>query len=545
VRRQTARASLIAFVVAGALYAAVAASLPFYDKGEPREALVAQAMLRGSGIILPRPDGQDMPSKPPLFHWLAVVAAEGIGDAGEFAMRLPSVLFGALGVALTALVATRWYGTAAGLTSAIVLASSFEWMRAATQSRVDMTLTFFVVATILVWRRGMREPGRRSAVRAGYLTVSAAVLTKGPVGVVLPALVLAADSLRRREPRTLLRLVDAAGVLTMLMLCLGWYGLAWRRGGAEFASHLLVQENVQRFVGWGKVAHRNPSLYYVPALAGAFLPWTFAVPMALRRAWGRLEREDGFLLVWIVTIIGFFSLAAGKRSTYLLPLFPPLAILTGAALAEWTARGPGRAARVALVGAGVAVLGIAAGVGAGLLSTTMLETFVSGSDQGRLPVAIVAIGEHRWEIAAALAVVAATLLVCASPRSTRVARHAAVALTAVVATVGLTAFGTYPLAWKLTSRRFAERLLGHMRPGDALCTCGDLDEALRFYLKGPIPPCSARLLSTTDLRTSAIRVGAVTPAGARRRYRIVPVGRGATRPCAEHGAIAARSLGAS
>src|SRR5262249_9207424 len=163
--------------------------------------------------------------------------------------------------------------------------------------------------------------------------------------------------------------------------CLGWYGLAWRSGGVEFASRHLVQENVQRFVGWGTVAHRHPALYYVPALAGAFLPWTVAAPWALRQAWDRGRGEDRFLLVWIVTIIAFFSLAAGKRSTYLLPVFPPLAILTGATLAAGSARAPGRAARVGLVGGGAALLGVAAGVGFALPSVTMLERFAWGSDR--------------------------------------------------------------------------------------------------------------------------------------------------------------------
>src|SRR5690242_2079336 len=195
------RAALVAGAVSVAIYAAIAAALPFYDKGEPREALAVQAMLRGDGAILTRPDGRHVQSKPPLFHWMAAGAALALGSDGELTMRLPSVALAALGVALTVAIAARERGVAAGVLSGIVLGSSFEWLRAATQSRVDMTLTFFVVAAVWAWRRGIADAAPSWRVRAGHLAVAAAVLTKGPVGLVLPLLVVTVDALRRRAPR--------------------------------------------------------------------------------------------------------------------------------------------------------------------------------------------------------------------------------------------------------------------------------------------------------------------------------------------------------
>jgi len=96
--RSSARAALLAGVVSAIFYAAIAASLPFYDKGEPREALAVQAILRGEDAILTRPDGRHVQSKPPLFHWMAAGAAMASGNAGELPMRLPSVVLAALGL---------------------------------------------------------------------------------------------------------------------------------------------------------------------------------------------------------------------------------------------------------------------------------------------------------------------------------------------------------------------------------------------------------------------------------------------------------------
>jgi 4-amino-4-deoxy-L-arabinose transferase-like glycosyltransferase len=464
-------------------------------------------------------------------------------------MRFPSVVFAALGVCLTVAVAGQAYGATAGLISGVVLASSFEWFRAATQSRVDMTLTFLVVLAILAWHRGMTRPGSRAAVRVGYLAATAAVLTKGPIGLVLPVLVLAAEALRRREPRALLRLVDVPATLCMLAAGAGWYGLAWTRGGTEFARRHLVEENVQRFVGWGTVAHRNPALYYVPALAGAFLPWTFALPVAFRRVWARRERLDGFLLTWIVTVFCFYSLATGKRSTYLLPIFPPLAILTGAALAVALEHSPARGVRAAILGAGIAVLLVAAAFGLDLAAPViqLLGAFIRGSDRARLPAALTVVREKRWAIAMTFATVGTALVVFGNPRSSQTSRLAALTTMALAATVGLTAFGTYPVAHKLTTRPFAERVKAHLRPGDRLCACGDLDWGLRFYLGQTVPPCATVGPLQPDARASAIQPVVANTHGARRRYRVWPLREdSAGRACRVHdrGVIVPRPSGA-
>ncbi len=537
--RSVAWAAVVAGAVSLAFYATIAGALPFYDKGEPREALAVQAMLRGDGAILTRPDGRHVQSKPPLFHWMAVTAAVALGTAGELAMRLPSVLLAALGIALTVAVATRERGVAAGVLSGVVLASSFEWLRAATQSRVDMALTFFVVAAVWAWRRGLTEAGAAYAVRAGWLAVAAGVLTKGPVGLALPLLVVTVDAIRRRTPRSLLRLVDAPALVSVLVVCAGWYVLAWTRGGSEFATRQIVHENLQRFVGWGTVAHRHAASYYAGALAGAFMPWTLALPLALWRLRRQPHPADGFAVVWIVTVIAFFSLAAGKRSTYLLPIFPPLAMLTGAALAVAIERPATSVSRGALVVSAAVVFAGAVACWLDLATPLVaaLEPLIGGSDRARLPAALTVVHDQRWNLGATLAVVAASLFAVARPGGRATSRVAAVATIAFAFTAGLTAFGTYPIAQKLTTRPFAERVTAHLRPGDGLCACGDLDGSLLFYLGGPVRSCGARLARDIAPRSTAIEADVGDTHGGPRHYRARPlhaVGHMVASPCMTH-----------
>ena len=273
-------------------------------------------------------------SRLPLFYWLSALGVEAGIRPDELAIRSPSVLFGAGGVAITASLAAIHYGLAAGVMAALILGSSIEWARMATQARVDMTLTFFLVGAVIAWHRGLRTGGNLWSVRLGFLLSAAAVLTKGPVGIVLPLVITVAAAVVARTHRGLRRLLDPPGILVALCLCAAWYGLAWREGGAEFLEVHVFRENINRFMGRGAVPHGHGPLYYIPALAGGFFPWTLILPWALWSAWRRREPSDRFLLTWIVTVFGFYTLAAGKRSVYLLPLFPPLAVLTG----TWAAR---------------------------------------------------------------------------------------------------------------------------------------------------------------------------------------------------------------
>jgi len=505
------------FVVAAVLIGAAAAPIPFYDRGEPREALVVRAMLAGHGAILPTLAGGAIPNKPPLFHWLAAVAmAVGVRPE-ELAIRLPSVLFGAAGMALTAAVAGQTAGVAAGILAAAVLGSSFEWFRAATQSRVDMTLTFFIVAAVFAWHARVLGDAGRWITRLGWLCAAIGTLAKGPVGMVLPLLVVGAGALAAGRLRRLPRLVDAWGIAGAVALAVGWYVLAWTSGGDAFLVRHLMQENAQRFVGWGNVAHRHSVLYYGPALLGALFPWSVALPVLLRRPAADARALRRFLLVWAVAVLGFYSLAAGKRSTYLLPMFPPLAILIAQGLADVVTSAPRRGVRAAL-SVVVALLGVGAVVlWAGLTTPIMaaLAPVFSGGDRERVPAATALLLDQRVAAGLVLAVAAG----CVAMLATRAAapwRTTALVGLALVWSLGLTAFGTYPLAARTTSRPVALEVRRELGPTDRICRTGFVDRAFQFYVAREIPLCR-ELAETGGGRTLVVAPSVVDGA---RRYQL-------------------------
>ncbi len=334
---QYAVAALIA--LCAVLYVPPATATPFFTKGEPREALVVRRMVENGEWILPRRasgEGLAIASKPPLFHWLGALVSVAAGRTTELTVRAPSVALATATVVLVWTVGRTMLAPGAALVAAVVLATSFEWLRAASTARVDAALTAFMTAGLLLFYRAFVRDGwsTREAV-AAYLCVAAAALVKGPVGVVLPGLVVVVAAAAHGKLGLLPRLRPAIGAAIVLALVGTWYVAASYAGGEAFVRKQILKENVFRYVAAStlKSGHEHPFYYYFPALAAGFLPWTplviGAVVAASRRRVIRRDPRIGFLLVWCAVVFLFYSLASAKRSVYLLALYPAAALLTG------------------------------------------------------------------------------------------------------------------------------------------------------------------------------------------------------------------------
>jgi 4-amino-4-deoxy-L-arabinose transferase-like glycosyltransferase len=309
--------------------------IPFYSHGEPREAVVIQEIVHSGEWILPRRNGIELPAKPPLFHWLGAIVSRIANGVNEFTVRFPSALMASLGVLLTFLAGCRLWGLKAGLFSALILGTGFEWWRAATAARVDMTFTVFTVAALLIFFDAYEfGPWRRRHTYIFFSACALAVLTKGPVGVILPVLTVVVFLLLKRDLAFWKKMHLVEGALLILILAGSWYGLALWKGGEAFFIKQILKENLLRFLGEGGTPHQQPFYYLVPYPFLSMLPWSlFFLPLGVffYRQRGQLaEKKLLFPLVWVATVLCFFSLSSGKRSVYLLPLYPALSLLLGA-----------------------------------------------------------------------------------------------------------------------------------------------------------------------------------------------------------------------
>jgi 4-amino-4-deoxy-L-arabinose transferase-like glycosyltransferase len=311
--------------------------LPFHTKGEPREATVVWEIYTSGEWVLPLRNGSIIPSKPPLFHWLGALLSLAGGELDEFTIRLPSALLAIVGVLLTYSAGVALWGVEAGLVAALILGTSFEWVRAAITARVDMTLTVFMVMAFLffLFLYRQRQVSYTKALVFFFL-LGLATLAKGPVGAVLPGLAVGIFLLRQGDLQFLRQLHLILGIVLLVLVAGSWYGLALWQGGGEFFVKQVLKENFLRFFASGEagMGHEHPFYYFVPNLFLGMAPWSFFFPpLAVflyqrRSTWA----EDGFryLLVWIATVFLFYSAATSKRSVYILPLYPAVALLLGA-----------------------------------------------------------------------------------------------------------------------------------------------------------------------------------------------------------------------
>jgi len=334
------RASLIAAaLLCLLLYVPPAVLTPFFTKGEPREGLVVRTMLEEGKWLLPKrasANGWTIASKPPFFHWLGAGASTLAGGATEWTVRLPSVVLATAAVLSVGVAAHAAFGPIGALAAMMMLASSFEWVRAASTARVDGTLTALMTIGTLAFYRGITsgELTTRQALVA-YVALACAALTKGPVGFVLPGLVVAAAIAIRRDFRLVPRFRPILGAVVIIAIVGAWYALAAGIGGDSFVRKQILKENVFRFIGVTKMrsGHSHPFYYYFPTLLAGLLPWTpfviAAFVAALRRPDARRDARIVFPLLWFAVVFVFYSIADAKRSVYLLALYPAAALVTG------------------------------------------------------------------------------------------------------------------------------------------------------------------------------------------------------------------------
>ncbi|MCY2932064.1 MAG: glycosyltransferase family 39 protein [Planctomycetota bacterium] len=321
-------------------------SLPLADPEEARCGLIVRDMLEHGHWLVPHLRRQPYLDKPAPYFWLAAAAVRLTGSE-EFGGRLISALAGLAAVLVARAFARRVFASdAAGLVAGLVLATSGEFLFLARWYRMDMP--FAAAAWGALWWFWRREEARLAGGPAGkvrawvgfYLLAALASLFKGPAGLLLPALVVAAYFLLARQGRRILEFFSLPGLGAYLLLAAPWYVAAtWNQPG--FAQEFFLRQNLQRFTGSGGLGHNWPGVLYLPIVLAGTLPWTLYLPGAFLRTfplrWRRRNDRPAFLFLWLAALVplAFFALSGTKLPAYVLPVFAPLAVLVGGMLGTW------------------------------------------------------------------------------------------------------------------------------------------------------------------------------------------------------------------
>ena len=336
------RAAAIAlFVGAAGLFFMGLGSVPLFDVDEAVFAEATREMVETGDWITPQYNGADRFDKPILFYWLMAGAFTVFG-VGEWGARFWSAALGLGLVAVLAGFGFRRQGARVGFLSGLIAATSLEVIVLAHSAITDMTLIFFITSGLLALYAAVQSADANAGARLAILGAAAlglAVLTKGPVGIVLPGLIVTIFLwLRGGMWETAKRLPWWRMAAVFLAIVAPWYLLELNARGWAFVEGFFLKHNVRRFTGVIS-GHAGPFYYYVPVVAVGFFPWTALLVPAVRWAWpsgwrGLRRPTDRealglFLLVWAGTVFVFFSLAGTKLPNYVASLFPPLALLTG------------------------------------------------------------------------------------------------------------------------------------------------------------------------------------------------------------------------
>jgi len=482
------------------------------DETPPLFAASARAMAETGDWLTPRVNGLPRYDKPPLVYWLMGLGYLLPGQSlwnplGSWAASLPSALSSV--VVMLALAATllRWpqpspagaQGDLGGATRSALTAFSAALAFALSPlvliwSRVAVSDSLFTatlaLSLLLFWRR-YADPECQGWWPA-WLLLGLAVLTKGPVALVLVGLTLALFTWWQGEPKLLMRLWrPLPGLVITAAVALPWYGAELLVEGEPFWQSFFGYHNLQRFTSVVN-HHLQPWWFFGPMLVVASLPFTPLLLLGLAQALARGRRQPAraslgpFAACWLLVVFGFFTLAATKLPSYWLPATPAAGVLIALAAQDLVAwRDPARPGACLWRGrlVGLTTLALTAVLCGGLLFSAHWIPLIQDPEMPTLPAEMLASGlVVRAGLCFGLALAVALALAWSRWRPAWLAAmQLPLVLFGVAALEPLIGLGDR--VRQLPVRQIAAEVVRLRRPGEPLAMVGTLKPSLHYYTR--------------------------------------------------------------
>jgi 4-amino-4-deoxy-L-arabinose transferase-like glycosyltransferase len=311
---------------------------------EGRYAEIPREMVASGDWVTPRLNDLKYFEKPPLQYWTTAAAYEVFGEH-QWTSRLWAALTGFAGILLVWFAGLRLFGREAANYAAILLGSSMLYALMAHINTLDMGVTFFItlgIVGLLFGQSAADKNKQRNWMLLAWAALALAVLSKGLMGLVLPGAALFIYMVVQRDFSVLKRMHWLSGLAVFLLITAPWFYLVMK-ANPEFFQKFFIYEHYTRFTT-KELGRYQPWYYFVPILLLGMLPWTLLMFDTLFRTW-RDSRQMAkafnvarFLLVWAVFIYLFFTVSGSKLPSYILPMFPSLALLMGKQLAGMETR---------------------------------------------------------------------------------------------------------------------------------------------------------------------------------------------------------------
>jgi 4-amino-4-deoxy-L-arabinose transferase-like glycosyltransferase len=305
--------------------------------GETREAGIMAEMARSKDFVVPRLNGQPFLEKPPLYYWIASPVFRLLGE-NTYSAKIPSALAAIGGVLIVFILARKMgFCPSTAFVSAWVLATSAEYWSLGRQCMIDMTLCLFITGAMLSFFQASRLETNRTLWGAGFvLSLACAVMTKGLVGLAIPLSALTVWLLARKNISFRAWFLLVFGAVLCLVPVALWIYLLCRQLGGNMVYKAMLANSFGRFTG-SYAEHVGPFYYYLMEFPPQLFPWVLFVPMACIFHFREIRRQGKespslFILAWFVVPFLLLCMSAGKRTVYLLPLYPAAALFVGQAV---------------------------------------------------------------------------------------------------------------------------------------------------------------------------------------------------------------------
>jgi 4-amino-4-deoxy-L-arabinose transferase-like glycosyltransferase len=327
--------------------------LAIWDANEAFYVETPREMIERGDYISPSFNYEPRFNKPILSYWI-VAAFYRLFGVSVGVQRVPIAIGGVVLIWVAFFLARvgESRAPAAGMRSieaplwaALGLAVSPRLFMFARRILIDIYISMFMALTLLFFAAAERYPERRKLfLLLMYVSAGLGMLTKGPIAVVLPALVLGLYLLVHREMKRVMEMMLPIGLLIVVAIALPWYAALYQRYGWTYITSFFIGENIERYTsGAGVQVSRGPWFYLPVVISDSFPLSMYLLPAAAywfadtrrhRVAPDPALRIRTLLWLWILVIVAFFSVSAAKQDLYIFPIVPAVAALGGCAIAR-------------------------------------------------------------------------------------------------------------------------------------------------------------------------------------------------------------------
>lgn len=303
--------------------------IPVTDPTENCYALTAKEMLEAGDYFSPRIYGNFWYDKPIFFYWEILLAFKIFG-VNEFALRFFPAVFATVGVFLTYFFAGKMFNKKVGFTAAIILATAPGYWYVAHAIITDMTL-FCAISTALMTFYFAYTENKPKLLYAAFAAAGVAVLTKGPIGICLPGLIIFLFLISQKDLKYLWRGEIFKGAILMAAIISTWYLPMYLIHGKQFLTDFLGVHNFLRATV-SEHPQYNVWYYYTIIFFIGFFPYILTLVRIKKLP--ALDTRRRFLIIWAATVFVVFQNFATKYPTYTFPYMMPIAILFGEFFSE-------------------------------------------------------------------------------------------------------------------------------------------------------------------------------------------------------------------